>query len=82
MELAQCWLRSQPLLQVGLRAWGFLMSLAAGVIVFFLLITSLAQLIFQLGLSMAAGGTGSQGGGGRYRGGGGGFGGGGASGSW
>jgi uncharacterized protein len=61
---------------------GILMSLAAGVIVFFLLITSLAQLIFQLGLSMAAGGTGSQGGSGRYRGGGGGFGGGGASGSW
>ncbi|MHA3055588.1 TPM domain-containing protein [Acinetobacter sp. ANC 4633] len=60
---------------------GILMSLAAGVIVFFLLITSLAQLILQLGLSMVTGG-GSQGGGGRYRGGGGGFGGGGASGSW
>ena len=64
---------------------GILMSLMLGVGVFFLLVTSLAQLIFQLFLSGGGrgGGTGGGfGGGGGYSGGGGGFGGGGASGSW
>lgn len=64
---------------------GILMSLVLGFGIFFLLITSLAQLIFQMFLS--GGGRGGSsgggfGGGGRYSGGGGGFGGGGASGSW
>ena len=52
--------------------------------IFFLILTSLAQLIFQMFLS--GGGRGGRGGGfgggGGYSGGGGGFGGGGASGSW
>lgn len=64
---------------------GILMSLMLGVGVFFLLVTSLAQLIFQLFLSGGGRGGGSGGGfggGGGYSGGGGGFGGGGASGSW
>lgn len=64
---------------------GILMSLVLGFGIFFLLITSLAQLIFQMFLS--GGGRGGSsgggfGGGGGYTGGGGGFGGGGASGSW
>lgn len=58
---------------------GILMSLALGFGVFFLLITSLAQLIFQI---FASGGGRGGGSGGGYSGGGGGFGGGGASGSW
>ena len=62
---------------------GIIMSLLMGVGIFFLLITSLAQLIFQMFLSGGGrGGGGSFGGGGGYSGGGGGFGGGGASGSW
>lgn len=65
---------------------GLMMSLLLGVGIFFLLITSLAQLIFQAFLS--GGGRGGNGGGfgggsgGGYSGGGGSFGGGGASGSW
>ncbi|MCU4378570.1 TPM domain-containing protein [Acinetobacter haemolyticus] len=62
---------------------GVVMSLILGIGVFFLLITSLAQLIFQAFLS--GGGRGGSSGGfgsGGYRGGGGSFGGGGASGSW
>ncbi|WP_368570974.1 YgcG family protein [Acinetobacter haemolyticus] len=62
---------------------GVVMSLILGIGVFFLLITSLAQLIFQAFLSGGGRGGGSGGfGGGGYRGGGGSFGGGGASGSW
>lgn len=66
---------------------GLLTSLLIGGGIFFLLITALAQLIFQAVLSGAgrSGGSGSGGGfggGGGYSGGGGGFGGGGASGSW
>ncbi|WP_416240575.1 TPM domain-containing protein [Acinetobacter sp. CFCC 10889] len=63
---------------------GILMSLVLGFGIFFLLITSLAQLIFQMFLSGGGrgGGGGGFGGGGGYSGGGGGFGGGGASGSW
>ena len=60
---------------------GLAMSLLLGVGIFFLLITSLAQLIFQGLLSGGGRGGGGFGGGG-YSGGGGGFGGGGASGSW
>ncbi|MFW2077669.1 TPM domain-containing protein [Acinetobacter sp. ULE_I010] len=63
---------------------GIIMSLIMGFGIFFLLITSLAQLIFQMFLSGGGrgGGGGGFGGGGGYSGGGGGFGGGGASGSW
>ncbi|WP_445114833.1 TPM domain-containing protein [Acinetobacter sp. WZC-1] len=64
---------------------GIVMSLLMGFGIFFLLITSIAQLIFQAFLSGAGrggGGGGGFGGGGGYSGGGGGFGGGGASGSW
>ena len=66
---------------------GLVTSLLIGGGIFFLLITALAQLIFQAVLSGAGrgGGRGSGGGfggGGGYSGGGGGFGGGGASGSW
>lgn len=64
---------------------GIVMSLLMGFGIFFLLITSLAQLIFQMFLSGGGRGGGSGGGfggGGGYSGGGGGFGGGGASGSW
>lgn len=65
---------------------GLVMSLLLGVGIFFLLITSLAQLIFQMFLSGSGrgggGGGGGFGGGGGYSGGGGSFGGGGASGSW
>ena len=65
---------------------GLLTSLLIGGGIFFLLITALAQLIFQMVLAGAGrGGRGSGGGfggGGGYSGGGGGFGGGGASGSW
>ncbi|MEB3753216.1 TPM domain-containing protein [Acinetobacter sp. MD2(2019)] len=65
---------------------GFLTSLLLGVAVFFLLITSLAQLILQMILSGSGRGGGSGGGfgggSGGYGGGGGRFGGGGASGSW
>ena len=64
---------------------GIVTSLIFGFGIFFLLITSLAQLIFQAFLSGGGRGGGSGGGfgGGRgYSGGGGGFGGGGASGSW
>ncbi|WP_429773801.1 TPM domain-containing protein [Acinetobacter gerneri] len=65
---------------------GIVMSLIMGVGVFFLLITSIAQLIFQMFLSGGGRGGGGRGGGfsggGGYSGGGGSFGGGGASGSW
>ena len=63
---------------------GILMSLIFGIGIFFLLFTSIAQLIFRAFLSGAgrSGGGGGFGGGGGYSGGGGGFGGGGASGSW
>ncbi len=64
---------------------GILISLLLGAGIFILLISSIAQLIFQLFLSSAGRGGGRGGGfggGGGYRGGGGGFGGGGASGSW
>lgn len=64
---------------------GVVMSLILGFGVFFLLITSLAQLILQMFLSgggRGGGSGGSFGGGGGYSGGGGSFGGGGASGSW
>lgn len=65
---------------------GILMSLILGLGVFFLLFTSIAQLIFRAFLSGAGRGGGSGGGGfgggGGFSGGGGGFGGGGASGSW
>lgn len=65
---------------------GIVMSLVLGIGIFFLLITSLAQLIFQMFLSGGgrggSNGGGGFGGGGGYSGGGGGFGGGGASGSW
>jgi uncharacterized protein len=65
---------------------GIVMSLVLGFGIFFLLITSLAQLILQMFLSGGgrggSGGGGGFGGGGGYSGGGGGFGGGGASGSW
>mgnify|MGYP006193517923 FL=1 len=62
-----------------LNGAGLVMSLLLGFGIFFLLITSLAQLIFQAFLS--GGGRGGGRGGG-YSGGGGRFGGGGASGSW
>ncbi|WP_434780950.1 TPM domain-containing protein [Acinetobacter cumulans] len=64
---------------------GLITSLLIGGGIFFLLITALAQLIFQAFLSGGGRGGGRSGGGfggGGYRGGGGGFGGGGASGSW
>ena len=65
---------------------GLLTSLLIGAGIFFLLITAIAQTIFQLVLSSAGrGGGGGRGGGfggGGFSGGGGGFGGGGASGSW
>ena len=62
---------------------GIVMSLVLGLGIFFLLITSLAQLIFQGLLSGGGrGGGGFGGSGGGYSGGGGSFGGGGASGSW
>lgn len=64
---------------------GFLLGLLAGIGVFFLLITTLAQLILQLVLSnlgRGGGGGGNNSSGGGYSGGGGSFGGGGASGSW
>nr|WP_228146216.1 TPM domain-containing protein [Acinetobacter sp. ANC 4648] len=60
---------------------GIVMSLVLGFGVFFLLITSVAQLILQIFLAGGGRGGGGRGGGG-YSGGGGGFGGGGASGSW
>ncbi|KKW76015.1 hypothetical protein AAV96_15590 [Acinetobacter sp. AG1] len=67
-----------------LNGAGILMSLLLGFGIFFLLITSLAQLIFQAFLSGGGRGGGGFGGGsgGGYSGGGGSFGGGGASGSW
>ena len=66
---------------------GLVISLLIGGGIFFLLITALAQTIFQLFLSSGGGGgrggrSGGGFGGGGYSGGGGGFGGGGASGSW
>lgn len=64
---------------------GIIMSLILGFGIFFLLITSIAQLILQMFMSGGGRGGGSGGGGfggGGYSGGGGGFGGGGASGSW
>ena len=63
---------------------GLIMSLIFGIGIFFLLFTSIAQMIFRAFLSGAGrGGSGGGGfGGGGYSGGGGGFGGGGASGSW
>lgn len=65
---------------------GLVTSLLIGGGIFFLLITALAQTVFQLFLASSAGGRGGRGGGGfgggGYSGGGGGFGGGGASGSW
>ena len=60
---------------------GLFASLILGGAVFFLLITSLAQLILQ-GILQGGGSGGFGGSGGGYRGGGGSFGGGGASGSW
>ncbi|OTG68707.1 hypothetical protein B9T25_04265 [Acinetobacter sp. ANC 4470] len=64
---------------------GLVTSLLIGGGIFFLLITAIAQTIFQLFLA-SSGGRGGRGGGGfgggGYSGGGGGFGGGGASGSW
>lgn len=68
-----------------LNGAGLVMSLLLGFGIFFLLITSLAQLIFQAFLSGGGRGGGGGFGGGRgggYSGGGGRFGGGGASGSW
>ena len=68
-----------------LNGTGLVMSLMVGFGIFFLLFTSIAQLIFRAFLSGAgrgSGGGGGFGGGGGYSGGGGGFGGGGASGSW
>jgi uncharacterized protein len=72
------------LLLLDLNGAGILMSLLLGFGIFFLLITSLAQLIFQAFLSGGGRGGGGFGGGsgGGYSGGGGSFGGGGASGSW
>lgn len=64
---------------------GLVISLLIGVGIFFLLITAIAQSIFQLLLASAGRGGGRGGGGfggGGFSGGGGGFGGGGASGSW
>ncbi|KAB0629187.1 TPM domain-containing protein [Acinetobacter gandensis] len=65
---------------------GLLTSLLMGGAIFFLLITAIAQTIFQMFLAGSGGGGGRSGGGGfggsGYSGGGGGFGGGGASGSW
>lgn len=65
---------------------GLVTSVLAGVGIFFLLITSLAQLILQIfasgGGRGGGGGGGGFGGGSGYSGGGGSFGGGGASGSW
>lgn len=65
---------------------GLVTSLLIGGGIFFLLITALAQTIFQLFLASSGSGRGGRGGGGfgggGYSGGGGGFGGGGASGSW
>lgn len=63
---------------------GLMMSLIFGIGIFFLLFTSIAQLLFQAFLSGAGrgGGSGGFGGSSGYSGGGGGFGGGGASGSW
>ncbi|WP_257230182.1 YgcG family protein [Acinetobacter sp. YH12039] len=63
---------------------GLVTSLLIGGGIFFLLITAIAQTIFQLFLSSGGGRGGGFGGGrgGGYSGGGGGFGGGGASGSW
>ncbi len=67
---------------------GLVTSILAGFGIFFLLITSLAQLILQIFASGGGGrggggyGGGGFGGGGGYSGGGGSFGGGGASGSW
>ena len=68
-----------------LNGAGLVMSVLLGFGIFFLLITSLAQLIFQAFLSGGGRGGGGGFGGGRgggYSGGGGRFGGGGASGSW
>lgn len=59
-----------------------LVSLLLGLGVFFLLVTSLAQVLLQLILSAGGRGGGDDGGDNGYDGGGGGFGGGGASGSW
>lgn len=65
---------------------GLITSLLIGGGIFVLLITALAQTIFQMFLAGGGGGRGGRGGGGfgggGFRGGGGGFGGGGASGSW
>lgn len=64
---------------------GLVTSLLIGGGIFFLLITAIAQTIFQLFLASAGRGGGGRGGGfggGGFSGGGGGFGGGGASGSW
>jgi uncharacterized protein len=81
---------SASLAAVGGVAWGLISGLGLfasvllGIGVFFLLITSLAQLILQIFLSGGGrgGGSGGFGGGSSYSGGGGSFGGGGASGSW
>lgn len=84
---------SASLAGAGGIAWGLFSglgvfaSLLLGGAVFFLLITSLAQLIFQILLQVGlsggrGGGGGGFGSGGGYSGGGGSFGGGGASGSW
>ena len=68
-----------------LNGAGLVTSLLIGAGIFFLLITALAQTVFQLFLASAGRGGGRGGGfggGGGFSGGGGGFGGGGASGSW
>lgn len=66
-----------------LNGAGLIMSVLLAGGIFVLLISSIAQLIFQMFLSGgSSGGRGGGFGGGGYRGGGGGFGGGGASGSW
>lgn len=74
----------------GIGLWhgiGLVMSIITGFTLFFLVISSIAQLLLQaLASGQGGGGRGGRGGGfgggGGYRGGGGGFGGGGASGSW
>lgn len=73
----------------GIGLWhgiGLVMSIITGFTLFFLVISSIAQLLLQALASGQGGGRGGRGGGfgggGGYRGGGGGFGGGGASGSW
>lgn len=62
---------------------GLIMSLVAGVVLFILISSSIAQTVLHVAASSrGGGGRGGFGGGGGFAGGGGGFGGGGASGSW